>query len=68
MNRAAKFFILAIVILSCNKPSDDDNWSFAWTHQSNSLSATSANAYITQIDIGKGPNHIAASDPSLPRD
>ncbi len=68
MNKPAKFFILAIVILSCNKASDDDKWSFAWTHQSSSHSATSANAYITQIDIDKGPNHIAASDPSVPRD
>jgi hypothetical protein len=68
MNKPAKFFTLAIVILSCNKPSDDDKWSFTWTHQSSSHSATSANAYISQIDLGKGPNHIAASDPSLPRD
>jgi len=67
MNKPAKFFILAIVILSCNKSSGDDQWSFTWTHQSSSHSATSANAYISQIDLDKGPNHIAASDPSLPR-
>ncbi|HMK16837.1 MAG TPA: DUF6252 family protein [Chitinophagaceae bacterium] len=68
MNRTIKLFLFAIVILSCNKPSDDDKWSFTWTHQSTSHSATSANAYITQVDLGKGPNHIAASDPALPRD
>ena len=68
MKEPAKFFVLAIVILSCNKPSDDNEWSFTWTHQSSSHSATGANAYITQIDIDKGPNHIAVSDPSVPRD
>ena len=68
MNRIEAFLVLAIVILSCNKPSDNDNWSFAWTHTGNSYSATSANAYISQIDLGKGPNHIAASVPNLARD
>ena len=68
MKRIKAFLILAIVVLSCNKSSDNDNWSFAWTHTGNSYSATSANAYISQIDLDKGPNHIAASVPSLPRD
>ena len=68
MNRTSIFFILAIVMLSCSKPSDDANWSFIWTHQTSSHAATSANAYITQIDLGKGPNHIAASDSTLTRD
>jgi len=68
MNRTAIFFILAIVMLSCSKPSDDDKWSFTWTHQTSSHTATSANASITQIDLGKGPNHIAASDATLTRD
>jgi len=68
MNKIGAFLTLAIVILSCNKSSDNDNWSFAWTHTGNSYSATSANAYISQIDLDKGPNHIAASVPSVPRD
>ena len=68
MKRIESFLVLAIVILSCNKSSDNDNWSFAWTHTGNSYSATSANAYISQIDLDKGPNHIAASVPSVPRD
>ena len=68
MKSIEAFLVFAIVILSCNKSSDNDNWSFAWTHIGNSYSATSANAYISQIDLDKGPNHIAASVPSLPRD
>ena len=68
MKSIEAFFVFAIVILSCNKSSDNDNWSFAWTYIGNSYSATSANAYISQIDLDKGPNHIAASVPSLPRD
>ena len=68
MKSIEAFFVFAIVILSCNKSSDNDNWSFAWTHTGNSYSATSANAYISQIDLDKGPNHIAASVPSVPRD
>jgi len=68
MNRNSKIFIVVIIILSCNKPSSDDIFNFTWTHQNTSHLATTANAYISQIDLGKGPNHIAASDPTLPRD
>ena len=68
MKRIEAVLVLTIVILSCNKSSDSDNWSFAWIHTGNSYSATSANAYISQIDLDKGPNHIAASVPSVPRD
>ena len=57
-----------MLMLSCNKPSGDNNWNFSWTHENKSHTASSANAYISQIDLGKGPNHVAASIASLTRD
>ena len=68
MNKTAATLISLMLILSCNKSSDDNNWEFSWTHKNNSYTASDANAYISQIDLGKGPNHIAASIASLPRD
>lgn len=65
MNKTATICIFLMLILSCNKPSDDNNWNFSWTHQNNPYTASSANAYISQIDLDKGPNHIAASTASL---
>lgn len=52
------FFI--IFILSCGKSNDPQFWSFNWTHKTVSHSATSADAYITQVALGKGPNQIKA--------
>lgn len=68
MNKTATIFICLVLILSCNKSSDDNNWDFSWMHKNNSYNASDANAYISQIDLGKGPNHIAASIASLARD
>ena len=68
MNKTATIFILLMLILSCNKSSDDNNWNFSWTHENNSHTASSANAYISQIDLAKGPNHIAASIAGLTTD
>ena len=68
MNKTATIFIFLLLILSCNKPADDNNWDFSWTHKNNSYTASDANAYISQIDLDKGPNHIAASIPTLTRD
>ena len=65
MNRIATILLSLMLVLSCNKSSGDDNWNFSWTHQNNSYTASSANAYISQIDLDKGPNHIAASVASL---
>lgn len=68
MNKTLTIFIFLILILACNKPGDDNNWDFSWTHKNNSYTASGANAYISQIDLDKGPNHIAASIASLARD
>jgi len=51
-----------LTILSCNKHSDsNDSWSFNWTHQNVSHSATSADAYISQAGLGLGPKQIVAA-------
>ena len=61
MKKIAVIFGIGTVILSCNKDKDSsDSWSFTWTHQSVAHSATSAGAYISQADLGLGPNQIVA--------
>ena len=61
MKKIAVIFNLLIIILSCNKDSgSNDSWSFNWTHQSVSHSATSADAYISQAGLGLGPNQVLA--------
>jgi len=57
-------FILMLTVLSCNKNNGSNNsWSFKWTYKNVSYSATTADAYITQVGIGTGPNQIRANIP-----
>jgi hypothetical protein len=61
MKKISIIITLMIIILSCNKDNDpDDSWSFNWSHQNVAHSATSADAYITQADLGLGPDQIVA--------
>ena len=65
MKRHLYIFILVLISFSCGKnEKKDDAWVFTWNHQSINQSATKANAYISQIDLGKGPNQIIANDGS----
>jgi len=51
-----------LTISSCNKDNgSNDSWSFNWSHQNISHSATSADAYISQVGLGLGPNQIVAT-------
>ena len=61
MNRLVAVFILAFVTLCCNKGNNSNNgWSFKWTHQNVSHSASGADAYISPAGLGFGPNQILA--------
>lgn len=62
MKKLAAIPLLILIILSCNK--DHVSWSFTWTHQNVSHSATSADAYISPAGLGLGPNQIVANDGS----
>ena len=62
MKKIAIIFILMLTIVSCSKNNDsNDSWSFIRTHQNVSHSATSADAYISQVGLGLGPNQIVAT-------
>jgi hypothetical protein len=61
MKKIALIFTLMIINFSCNKDNgSNDSWSFTWTHQNISHSATSSDAYLTQAGLGIGPNQICA--------
>jgi hypothetical protein len=62
MKKIAIIFNLMLTILSCNKDNNSsDSWSFNWSHQNVSHSATSADAYINQVGLGLGPDQIVAA-------
>jgi Family of unknown function (DUF6252) len=55
------FSILLGGTLACNKDKGSNgSWSFTWTHENISYSATSADAYVRQAGLGLGPNQILA--------